>query len=58
MVRVLLVEDDASIADPLADTLRLQGFDVIHVNNGSAALHLAVGGPDMPDVVLLDLGLP
>lgn len=50
---VLLVEDDDSIALPLAAGLRKLGFAVTHVTTGSAALEAAE-----PDVVLLDLGLP
>jgi DNA-binding response OmpR family regulator len=56
-VRILLVEDDPSLAASAADGLRAQGFDVDHVGTGAAALE-AAAAPDLPDVVLLDLGLP
>ncbi len=52
-MRVLLVEDDRDIADPLVVGLRREGFDVTHV--GTAAEALAA---PLPDLVLLDLGLP
>jgi two-component system response regulator RegX3 len=52
-VKILLVEDDPSIALSLADGLRDAGYDVEHVANGAAALDAAGH-----DVVLLDLGLP
>ena len=52
-VKVLLVEDDDSIAEPLAEGLTREGFDVARVARGSDAL----GQPE-PDLVLLDLGLP
>ena len=52
-VRILLVEDDPSIAVSLIDGLRDNGYDVDHVSTGAAAL-VASGH----DVVLLDLGLP
>jgi DNA-binding response OmpR family regulator len=56
-VRILLVEDDPSLAASAADGLRAQGFDVDHVATGAAALEAAAAA-DLPDVVLLDLGLP
>jgi DNA-binding response OmpR family regulator len=52
-VRVLVVEDDDSIAEPLAKALRREGYDVDCVSTGTAALE---AGP--VDMVLLDLGLP
>jgi DNA-binding response OmpR family regulator len=51
--RVLLVEDDDTIAEPLAEGLGLEGFAVERVRTGSEALAV-----DEPDFVLLDLGLP
>lgn len=52
-VRVLLIEDDETIAEPLADGLRHFGLTVHHVATGADGLR----GPH-GDVVLLDLGLP
>ncbi len=52
-VRVLLVEDDDTIAGPLAKGLERAGFAVREVRTGTEALE----APE-PDVVLLDLGLP
>ncbi|WP_217177453.1 winged-helix domain-containing protein [Streptomyces sp. AC495_CC817] len=52
-VRVLLIEDDETIAEPLADGLRHFGLTVHHVATGTDGLR----GPH-GDVVLLDLGLP
>src|SRR5690348_3454333 len=52
-MRVLLVEDDDAIAEPLATGLRRDGFDVTRVATAAAALE----GRGF-DVVLLDLGLP
>ncbi|MFJ1973869.1 response regulator transcription factor [Streptomyces sp. NPDC087903] len=51
--RVLVVEDDRSIADSLVRGLRQAGYTVEGVRTGRAAL-----GAAAPDVVLLDLGLP
>jgi two-component system, OmpR family, response regulator RegX3 len=53
-VRLLLVEDDPAIAEPLAEGLRREGFDTTWVATGSEGL-AAVDGAD---VVLLDLRLP
>jgi DNA-binding response OmpR family regulator len=53
-VRALVVEDDPSIAEPLAEGLRRYAYEVEMVTSGSAAL-----AADLDvDVVLLDLGLP
>ena len=54
--RVLLVEDERSIAEPLADALKREGFDV-HVA-GSAATGLETFSAHPPDIVLLDVMLP
>jgi DNA-binding response OmpR family regulator len=52
-VRVLMVEDDDAIAEPLARGLEREGFEVARASTGTAAL-TASGY----HVVLLDLGLP
>jgi DNA-binding response OmpR family regulator len=54
--RVLVVEDDADIADVLVRSLRLEGYDVRLATDGVAALDDAHAF--LPDVVILDLGLP
>jgi DNA-binding response OmpR family regulator len=51
----VLVEDDASIAEPLVAALRREGHDVAWSPTGENGL--ASVGPDT-DLVLLDLGLP
>ena len=51
--RVLVVEDDPSLATQLVRGLSRGGYQVDHVMTGQEAL--ASGDPD---VVLLDLGLP
>lgn len=56
-MRVLLVEDDASIAVPLAKGLTREGLEVEQVVRGAAALERLTQAPT-PDIVLLDLGLP
>jgi DNA-binding response OmpR family regulator len=53
LMRVLLVEDDDTIAEPLTEGLGRYGFQVSRVSTGAAAL-------DAPpsEILLLDLGLP
>ena len=52
-MRVLIVEDDDAIAEPLAKGLAREGFAVERVATGAAALEAPP-----TDLVLLDLGLP
>jgi two-component system, OmpR family, response regulator MprA len=54
--RVLVVEDDADIADVLRRTLRQEGHEVRVAADGVEALDAAE--KFMPDLVILDLGLP
>jgi two-component system, OmpR family, response regulator RegX3 len=52
-MKVLVVEDEDAIAEPLAEGLRREGFEVDRVATGQEALDAAE-----PDLVLLDLRLP
>jgi DNA-binding response OmpR family regulator len=54
--RVLVVEDDAEIADVLRRSLRQEGHDVRTAGDGVEALDVA--REFLPDLVILDLGLP
>jgi two-component system, OmpR family, response regulator RegX3 len=54
--RILLVEDEESIAVPFEDALVREGFDAMVAATGAEALRLA--REERPDLVLLDLGLP
>jgi DNA-binding response OmpR family regulator len=54
--RVLVVEDDDEIADVLRRSLRQEGHEVRIAVDGVEALDLA--SEFVPDVVILDLGLP
>lgn len=54
--RVLLVEDEPSLAMLLTDRLKREGFDVEHVNNGVAAVER--GGNPQTSIILLDVMLP
>jgi two-component system, OmpR family, response regulator RegX3 len=52
-VRILLVEDDKAIAEPLKRALERASYRVTWVATGTAALEA-----DPADLILLDLGLP
>jgi two-component system, OmpR family, response regulator RegX3 len=52
-MRVLVVEDEEAIAEPLAEGLRREGFDVAIARTGGEALVA-----EAADIVLLDLRLP
>src|ERR1044072_408199 len=54
--RVLVVEDDAEIADVLRRSLRNVGYEVRTSGDGVEALDVAAGF--FPDLVVLALGLP
>src|ERR1051325_8216526 len=56
MTSVLIVEDEESLADPLAFLLRKEGFEATVVADGPAAL--AEFERAGADIVLLDLMLP
>ena len=56
MTRVLIVEDEDSLADPLAFLLRKEGFDVTIAGDGPTALESFEA--EGADIVLLDLMLP
>jgi two-component system OmpR family response regulator len=55
-MRVLLVEDDAALADAIARALRAENFAVDVAENGEDGGHL--GETEAYDVAILDLGLP
>ena len=56
MTNILIVEDEESLADPLAFLLRKEGFDVILAPDGPTALEEFE--KNSVDIVLLDLMLP
>ena len=56
MTRVLLVEDDRDIAEPLARALTREGYDVTAAGDGRVALNEVLDCP--PDLIILDIGLP
>src|SRR5689334_9136062 len=54
--RVLVVDDDATIADSVAARLRAEGFDVVTAPDGPRAVETC--RRDRPDLVVLDVMLP
>lgn len=54
--RILLVEDDPTLALGLCDALEFEGFEVLHTTSGREAVELAAGRD--PKCIILDLMLP
>lgn len=53
---VLVVEDERTISEALADRFRSEGYEVLQAYDGPSAVSLAASGA--PDVVVLDVMLP
>ena len=53
---ILLVEDNATIRDAFSILLSDSGYRVLQADSGERAL--AVSEEQLPDLILLDLGLP
>jgi two-component system alkaline phosphatase synthesis response regulator PhoP/two-component system response regulator MtrA len=58
MARILVVEDDPSIADLVALYLRHDGHEVVRSGHGLEALRRLESAPDDFELVVLDLMLP
>jgi DNA-binding response OmpR family regulator len=54
--KILFVEDDEGFYNIFSVSLKMKGYDVIHVADGSEAVEKAV--TEKPDLVLLDIILP
>jgi len=54
--RLLVVEDEAHLAEVISDNLRLEGFEVEVIEHGTRALERIRS--DTPELVLLDVMLP
>ena len=55
-VNVLLVEDDVFLANIYKTKFTMEGFNVIHADNGESAITEAI--KKKPDIILLDVLLP
>ncbi len=53
---ILIIEDEKPLRGFLRASLKTQGYDVLEVETGGAGLALAAS--HLPDLVVLDLGLP
>jgi len=57
-MRILIVEDETSIANFLTDGLTEEGFSVDVAENGKLGLKMALGSSNAYDIILLDWMLP
>jgi two-component system alkaline phosphatase synthesis response regulator PhoP len=55
-IKVLIVEDEASIRSMFAYKLQLEGFEVYEAENGQVGLEVAK--KEKPELILLDLKMP
>ena len=56
MKRILLIDDDPLITEPLTRTLTANGYQVLVGSNGREGLRLAL--QEQPDLVVLDILMP
>ncbi|MEM7125148.1 MAG: response regulator transcription factor [Chloroflexota bacterium] len=56
MSKILIIDDDRLITEPLERTLKGHGYQVTVANNGSSGLNEAIHGK--PDLVVLDIMMP
>jgi CheY-like chemotaxis protein len=56
--KVLVVEDDADVREMMQLFLEAQGYDVLHAQNGAAALDLLRSHADEVALILLDVLMP
>jgi CheY-like chemotaxis protein len=55
MPKILIIEDEEIILEPLAEMLRGENFDVVAANSGETGLKLAAA--ESPDLILCDVVL-
>lgn len=58
MSRILIIEDESSIADLERDYLEMNGFEVMIEHDGEKGLKTALDPDQQPDLVILDIMLP
>ncbi len=56
MKRILVVDDETSIADAISDVLSMEGYSVELANNGRVGLEMAQKSP--PSAMLVDVMMP
>jgi DNA-binding response OmpR family regulator len=55
-VKVLIIEDEQTLVENLADKLRAEGFDTLTAMDGETGLNMIRS--EMPDLIVLDIMLP
>ena len=55
---VMVVEDDPMIRSSLVELLEAEGYQVVGVENGQAAMNHLKSGQALPSVILLDVMMP
>ena len=53
---ILLVDDDVTLRELLADALELEGFTILRAGNGEEGVAAALAGK--PDLVISDIVMP
>ncbi len=56
MTKILIIEDTVKLRENLADALELQGYEVLHADNGKTGIQLAK--EFSPDLILCDIVMP
>jgi DNA-binding response OmpR family regulator len=56
MAKIVIVEDETTLAETLAENLKEEGYEVLTAGNGETGLALIRS--DLPDLVVLDIMLP
>jgi len=54
--KILIVEDEVSMAKALEEKFQLEGFSVVYAKNGKEGLEIAE--KEKPDIILLDIVMP
>ncbi len=55
---ILVIDDDNELREALCDALELEGYGVVCVEHGAAALHHLQSSGEPPCLILLDLMMP
>ncbi|MGD1931371.1 MAG: response regulator [Leptolyngbyaceae cyanobacterium] len=56
MIKILVIEDDASVLDNLEDILTLENFQVLTAKNGREGVDVALS--QLPDLIVCDVMMP
>ena len=56
MTKLLVIEDEDSLRDSIADLLEAEGYEVLQAENGLTGVQLA--GKHLPDLIICDVMMP